>query len=106
MLPKKTDFGWACAVDVGISTAATAVIVSATGAGMARTFRRTVKHGDPLDKLVHAIAAKQSKTRGHVGFRPDAARTLPPWLVAFVFEAFKAEHAGTRQRIRVVRHGA
>lgn len=109
--PKKQDVGRVCAVDVGINTAATAVIVDKTGTVIARTFLGTARHDGQRDDLHGRIAAKQSATNGKAGqgfcralyrriagLSLDAARQLSTQLVdfarahqaqAFVFEALK-----------------
>ena len=107
---KKKDVGRVCAVDVGINTAVTAVVVDSAGAVIARTFLRTARHDAQRDALRDRIAHKQHATgqvgrgfcrtlyRRITGLSLDAARQLSSQLIAFaqahgaqalVFEALK-----------------
>ena len=58
--------GRVCAVDVGINTAVTAVIVDATGTVIARGFFTHGRHNDRRDELAATIADKQSLS-GSIG---------------------------------------
>ena len=107
---KFKDVGRVCAVDVGINTALTAVVVSSTGTVIARKFLTCGRHDGQRDALHERIAHKQSQagqaSRGFcrtlhrriAGLSLDAARQLSSELVAFalshgaqafVFEALK-----------------
>ena len=90
-----------CAVDVGINTAATAVIVDIAGTVIARRFFTCGRHNDRRDALAQKVADKQAKSgelrRGErhavalhrriQGYSLDASRRLAS-EVAF----FAAEH--------------
>ena len=128
--PVKLDYArWAggdlvCAVDVGINTAATCVIVDSTGTVRARKFLRSGCHNDQLDKLAQQVRNRASKTvnlskgfcatlyRRMSGLSQDAAQKMANAIVAFaneheatslVFENLKgwrprAKRARLRQR--------
>ena len=108
--PKFKDVGRVCAVDVGINTALTAVVVSSSGTVIARTFLTCGRHDGQRDALRERIQEKQSASgragrgfcqdlyRRIAGLSLDAARQLSSQLVAFarahgaqafVFEALK-----------------
>jgi len=107
---KPKDVGRVCAVDVGINTALTAVVVSSTGTVIARTFLTCGRHDGQRDALRERIEEKQAQTgragrgfcrdlyRRIAGLSLDAVRQLSSQLVefarthgaqAFVFEALK-----------------
>jgi putative transposase len=86
-----------CAIDVGINTAATAVIVDSTGTVIARKFLTCGRHNDQRDRLQAVIRFKQKKSGGTVkgvpfctelhrrieGLSKDAARQLASSIAAF-----------------------
>ena len=59
---KFKDVGRVCAVDVGINTALTAVVVSSTGTVIARKFLTCGRHDGQRDALHERIAHKQSQS--------------------------------------------
>lgn len=91
----KTEVGRVCAIDVGINTAATAVIVDSTGTVIARTFLTCGRHDGQRDALQSRIAEKQAASgragrgfckrlyRRIAGLSLDAARQLSSQLAAF-----------------------
>lgn len=129
---KSKDVGRVCAVDVGINTALTAVVVSSTGTVIARTFLTCGRHDGQRDALRERIEEKQSQTglagrgfcralyRRIAGLSLDAARQLSSQLVefarkhraqAFVFEALKGwkpkgNHKASRRRFHRFQHRA
>jgi putative transposase len=92
--------GRVCAIDVGINTAATAVIVDAAGTVITRRFFSCGRHNDQRDRLTDVISAKRSMsgapmkgqpfcTRLHeriTGLSNDAARKLSAAIKAFALE--------------------
>ena len=92
--------GRVCAIDVGINTAATAVIVDATGTVITRRLFSCGRHNDQRDRLTDVISAKRSMsgapmkgqpfcTRLHeriTGLSNDAARKLSAAIKAFALE--------------------
>ena len=126
------DVGRVCAVDVGINTALTAVVVSSTGTVIARTFLTCGRHDGRRDELRERIEEKQAATgqagRGFCrnlyrrigGLSLDAARQLSSQPVtfarahgaqAFVFEALKGwkpkgSHKASRRRFHRFQHRA
>ena len=129
---KPKEVGRVCAVDVGINTALTAVVVSSTGTVIARTFLTCGRHDGQRDALRERIEEKQSQTglagrgfcralyRRIAGLSLDAARQLSSQLVefarkhgaqAFVFEALKGwkpkgSHKASRRRFHRFQHRA
>ena len=123
-LSQKKYVGRVCAVDVGINTAVTAVVVDSAGTVIARTFLTCGRPDGQRDALRNRIAQKQSQSgtasrgfcralnRRITGLSLDAARSLSGELVAFacahgaqafVFEALKGwkpKGNGRRQRQR------
>jgi IS605 OrfB family transposase len=86
-----------CAIDVGINTAATAVIVDASGTVIARRFFSCGRHNDQRDRLTDVISAKRSMSGSSMKGQPfctklyeritglgtDAARKLSAAIKAF-----------------------
>ena len=129
---KPKEVGRVCAVDVGINTALTAVVVSSTGTVIARTFLTSGRHDGQRDALRARIEAKQAATgqsgrgfcrdlyRRIAGLSLDAAHQLSSRLVtfarahgaqAFVFEALKGwkpkgSHKASRRRFHRFQHRA
>lgn len=129
---KAKGVGRVCAVDVGINTALTAVVVSSTGTVIARTFLTCGRHDGQRDALRERIQEKQSASgragrgfcrdlyRRIAGLSLDAARQLSSQLVAFarahgaqafVFEALKGwkpkgKNKAQRKRFHRFQHRA
>lgn len=90
-----------CAVDVGITTAAVAAVVDATGTVITRKFFTCGRHNDQRDRLQAVIAFKQQKSGGTTRGRPfcsslyrrieglnrDAAITLASSIMAFALQS-------------------
>lgn len=103
----KAEAARVCAIDVGINTAATAVIVDSAGTVIARTFLTCGRHDGQRDALQSRIAEKQAASgqagrgfckrlyRRIAGLSLDAARQLSSQLAAFAqkhgAEAFVVE---------------
>ena len=95
-----------CSVDVGINTAAVAVVVDTAGTVIARKFVSCGRHNDQRDALQTQIASKQQDSHGGPGKRlgPGFCRTLYRRIAGISLEA--ARTMATELIDFAVAHGA